>query len=75
MSHVRCKDCMGFVKDQIGDGLGIGICRAFEQYKKSGENKAQLKARLIELGNKPDNSIFWGGNLADRECNRYKAKI
>lgn len=74
MSHVRCKDCMGFVKDQIGDGTGVGTCKAYQQYKKAGESQTTLKTRLIELGNQPDSTIFWGGLLADRECNRYKAK-
>lgn len=69
---IRCRDCKGFVKDQIGDGTGLGTCKAYQQYAKAGESTTQLKTRLMELGNAPDNHLFWGGNLADRECNRFK---
>jgi len=71
---IRCRDCRGFIPDRIGGGFGIGICRAFEQYKKSGESSTALKMRLMELGNGPDSTIFWGGTLKDRNCNRYKEK-
>jgi len=71
---IRCLDCAGFIPDKIGDGSGIGRCKAYEQYKRAGESQMQLKYRLIELGNHPDNTLFWGGCLADRNCNRNKAK-
>jgi len=71
---IRCRDCAGFIPDKIGDGYGIGRCKAYEQYKREGESQMQLKYRLIELGNHPDNILFWGGYLADRNCNRNKAK-
>lgn len=72
---IRCRDCLGFINDKIGDSYGIGQCKAFEQYKRAGESQTALKTRLMELGNHPDNSLFWGGLLADRECNRYKVKL
>lgn len=72
---IRCRDCAGYIPDKIGDGFGIGRCKAYEQYKRSGESQSTLKIRLIELGNRPDNDLFWGGLLADRKCNRYKAKV
>ena len=72
---IRCRDCLGFITDKIGDGYGIGRCKAYEQYKRSVESPIALKIRLMELGNRPDNPLFWGGTLADRECNRYKAKL
>jgi len=72
---IRCRDCAGFIPDKIGDGYGIGSCKAYEQYKRAGESPAALKTRLMELGNSADNALFWGGLLADRECNRYKEKL
>jgi len=74
MRYVRCKDCKGFISDKIGDGSGVGACLAYGQYKRAGESPAQLKVRLIELGNRPDNSLFWNGGVKDRICNRYKEK-
>jgi len=71
---IRCRECAGFIPDKIGDGSGVGACLAYEQYKRAGESQIQLKYRLIELGNHPDNNLFWGGSLLDRECNRYKEK-
>jgi len=71
---IRCRDCLGFIHDKIGDGYGLGQCKAFEQYKRSGESQTALKVRLMELGNQPDSDVFWGGLLADRKCNRYKVK-
>jgi hypothetical protein len=72
---IRCSDCAGFIQDKIGDGYGIGRCKAYGQYKRAGESPAQLKVRLIELGNRHDSTVFWGGALKDRNCNRYKAKV
>jgi len=72
---IRCRECKGFVPDKVGDGYGVGKCKAYEQYKRAGESPTALKMRLMELGNRPDNFLFWGGLLADRECNRYKAKV
>jgi len=71
---IRCRDCLGFIPDKIGDGHGIGRCKAFEQYKRAGESPAKLKTRLMELGNRPDNFLFWNGGVKDRICNRYKEK-
>lgn len=69
---IRCLDCAGFIPDKIGDGHGIGRCKAYEQYKRAGESETALKIRLLELGNQPDSDVFWGGLLADRECTRFK---
>lgn len=71
---IRCHDCLGFIPDKIGDGYGIGRCKAYEQYKRAGETETALKLRLMELGNLSDNDVFWGGMLTDRICNRYKVK-
>ena len=71
---VRCRDCKGFVNDHIGDGHGAGHCKAYEQYKRSGESPMALKTRLMELGNRTDSDVFFPGGLKDRICNRYKAK-
>ena len=72
---IRCRDCAGFIPDKIGDGYGIGRCKAYEQYKRAGESPTALKVRLIEIGNRPDDYLFWGGTLKDRNCNRYKQLV
>lgn len=72
---ICCRDCDRFIPDKIGDGYGIGRCRAYEQYKRANESQSALKMRLLELGNNPDSDVFLGGLLADRECNRFKEKI
>ena len=66
-----CRNCRGFIPDTVGNGFGIGKCKAFEQYNRVGEDEMQIMNRLIELGNHYNYSLFWGGT-ASRECNRYK---
>jgi hypothetical protein len=66
--------CNLFVADAVGDGAGIGRCRVYSTRKKQGASDRELRALLIELGNHPNNTLFWGGEIADRECNRYRAK-
>jgi hypothetical protein len=72
---ICCRDCLGFVADKVGDSYGLGRCKAYEQYQRSGESKTALRVRLIELGNDPGIDVFWGGLLKDRNCNRYKVKL
>jgi hypothetical protein len=69
---ICCKECAYFIADKIGDGSGIGRCKCYSQYKASGAPENALKMLLIELGSSPNNELFWGGTIANRECNRYK---
>ena len=72
MAFVTCADCNRFIKDLIGDGQGIGECKAYNYWVAKGESNSELKNRLIELGNSPDKPFFWGGKLKDRNCKRFK---
>jgi len=79
--------CKLFVADSVGDGSGIGKCRVYSKRKKElmdvpeirfGNIRIQkvereLRALLIELGNDPDNKLFWGGD-GKRNCGRYEPK-
>jgi hypothetical protein len=81
--------CKLFVADSVGDGSGIGKCRVYSKRKKElmdvpeirfGNIRIQkvereLRGLLIELGNDPDNKLFWGGDRVDRNCNRYERKL
>jgi hypothetical protein len=71
---MRCIDCVFFVKDKIGSGHGIGKCRVFEHYKKKNIGQSQTRELLLTLGNTPDNVLFWGGLLDDRNCQKYEDK-
>jgi hypothetical protein len=67
--------CNLFIADSVGDGSGIGRCRAYSMRKKQGASERELRALLVELGNDPDNKLFWGGDRVDRNCNRYERKL
>ena len=68
---VCCRDCAGFVFDQIGIGYGLGDCKAYDHYVAKGASKSQLTSLLIELGNRPDYPFFWGGT-GKRTCGKFK---
>ncbi|MGZ5028981.1 MAG: hypothetical protein ACXWAT_09625 [Methylobacter sp.] len=72
IEKVCCRDCLGFIPDQIGSGSGIGECKAYKHYVDKGESKERLRLLLIELGNDPGYPIFWGGTLRDRSCKKFK---
>ncbi len=73
---VSCSICNHFIKDKIGFGQGIGRCQIFETYIEKKPGKAAIRKALLSLGNDPDRDgdIFWGGHLADRQCNKYEGK-
>jgi len=66
-----CTDCLGFIKDTIGDGKGIGKCKAYEHYVNKGATTGQLNELLVALGNKANYHVFWGGSEL-RECSKFK---
>jgi hypothetical protein len=72
---ICCAMCKLFVADSVGDGSGIGRCRVYSARKKQGASERELRDLLIELGNHPDDPIFWGGDRVDRNCNRYERKL
>lgn len=49
---VHCAQCRLFVPDQVGSGLGIGQCQAFEEYKQKGVSVYALDKAFRLLGNK-----------------------
>jgi hypothetical protein len=79
--------CKLFVADAVGDGAGIGRCRVYSKRKKElmdvpeinfgniriQQIERELRALLIELGNDPDNKLFWGGD-GKRNCGRHESK-
>jgi hypothetical protein len=65
--------CKLFVADSVGSGDGIGRCRVYSTRKKQGASERELRALLVELGNDPDNKLFWGGD-GKRKCGRYEPK-
>ena len=69
---ICCADCQGFIKDSVGDGMGIGECKAYNFFVAKGYSKSDLNIELVRLGNKENDPVFWGGNLKDRMCNRFK---
>ncbi len=70
---VCCRDCCHFTKDKTGSGLGIGSCKEFNAYTLKRPTKHQLDQALIKLGNKAGDDVFWGGDLRDRRCEKFKA--
>jgi hypothetical protein len=74
LNKVCCRDCLGFIPDQIGFGYGLGECKAYEHYVSKGANNSQLRLLLIDLGNSPDYQLFWGGT-ATRECKKFKPNL
>ena len=71
-SLVCCHDCQHFTKDKTGSGLGIGSCEEFNAYAAKNPTKYQLDQALIKLGNKAGDDVFWGGDLRDRRCEKFK---
>ena len=71
-SLVCCHDCLHFTKDKTGSGLGIGSCEEFNAYAAKNPTKYQLDQALIKLGNKAGDDVFWGGDLRDRRCEKFK---
>jgi hypothetical protein len=73
---VRCRDCFHFIPDKIGFGQGIGKCKLYEEYKAKNPGPSALSEALRKLGNRPDydGDLFWGGELIDRNCEKYEAK-
>jgi len=74
MSLVACKNCLFFIPDQVGDGLGVGQCKQYEDYKAKNPSEQALKNALKQLGNIYGESIFWGGSLANRTCSKYQVR-
>ena len=70
---VCCRDCRHFTKDKAGSGLGIGACAEFNAYAAKRPTKVQIDQALIKLGNKAGCDVFWGGDLRDRRCEKFKA--
>lgn len=75
MDNIRCQDCRHFAPDTIGDGTGIGQCLIFEAYLQKNPSCHAIRMALIDLGNAPDNSTFWGGDVKDRNCKKYEPKV
>lgn len=66
-----CGNCLGFIKDTIGDGKGIGGCKAYNHYLDKSATMADLSELVVRLGNKANYHVFWGGN-EPRECSKFK---
>ena len=66
----HCAACQWFVKDPIGDGLGIGNCTPLDEYKAKGATQKQLDAAFKKLGGK----TFYCGNdgIDNRDCEKFK---
>lgn len=56
--------------DTVGDGHGIGRCRIYSGRKKAGASARELRELLIDLGNSPDDPLFWGG-YEGRDCRQF----
>ena len=70
---IRCIDCKNFKPDTVGDGLGLGSCVLFNDYKSKNPSEAGIKKALYQLGCKCCED-FWGGTLKDRICTKYEEK-
>ncbi len=75
--EVCCRDCAGFIFDEVGDGYGLGECLEYEEYKAKNPGNAALRRALIQLGNKIEVDgrvldLFWGGTAKDRKCSKFK---
>ena len=70
---VCCRDCRHFIKDKVGSGLGIGACQEFNAYAAKRPTKHQIDQALIKLGNKAGCDVFFGGNLKNRNCEKFTA--
>jgi len=69
---VACTDCQHFIPDQVGDGLGVGQCKKYQDYLAKNPSEHALHSALRVLDNKTASPIFWGGTLKDRQCERFK---
>ena len=72
-SLVTCAKCRHFTRDKIGFGDGIGRCEEFNTYAAKRPTKYQRDQALIKLGNRAGYDVFWGGDLRDRRCEKFKA--
>jgi len=72
MPPASCSLCQNFIKDTVGDGLGIGRCLPYEAYEAKKPTAKALAQAFEKLGNK----LFWCGNddRLDRNCAKYKPK-
>jgi len=70
-SRVWCCQCGYFIADPAGDGLGIGACQQYEQYKQKNPSDRALLNAFKKLGGK----LFWGGNGGSgRLCVKFLRK-
>lgn len=67
---ISCSQCRHFIKDQIGDGMGIGKCKLFEDYCAKNPSDLAKRQALYKLGDRAGIGIFWGGS-GSRECGRF----
>ncbi len=76
MDNITCQDCHHFAPDTIGDGMGLGQCLVFEAYLQKNPSEHSIRLALLDLGNAPDNSAFWGGHpdVKNRNCKKYEPK-
>lgn len=66
---VQCCDCKHFSADRIGDGLGIGNCGVYDEFKAKGPSVKSLESAFRRLGGK----LFWGGRSdPDRVCEKFE---
>lgn len=73
---VCCRYCRLFICDKVGDGGGLGRCRAYANFKAAAPTAEELRVFVCELGFSPgDAVVFWGGEVVDRACRHYVAAV
>jgi len=70
---INCHDCAHFIKDEIGDGNGIGSCKKLTEYLAKTPSPGAIFLALQQLGQPRGSTVFWGG-IAGRECVKFEAR-
>ena len=72
MTFVTCSDCQNFKPDTVGDAYGVGECAEYTAYLSKNPSEEQKRRALSRLGNHNGNTLFWGGRLKDRICEKFQ---
>lgn len=70
---VSCRECGNFTPDTIGDGMGNGRCKVFDDYVAKGASQKNIDSAVMRLGNQYGYTFFWPGppGAKNRQCERF----
>jgi len=68
---VCCADCLGFIKDTVGDGHGIGSCNTMEAWLDKFPRRRPKPHDYDENYKKLGGKTYWPN--VERDCEKFKA--